>query len=149
MRIRHCAAFAGRANDWVMSMNPKSIVITYCPQDETFRRETLREHVQGNAIRLLKDHAVVHHAIAVADTPEDADKAVANFTKMRRIAQGLEEPGPARGLNGSVPALAGKAAKRFDLLRLNANFLQGPALATCVVHEVGGNRRSSFDRSGT
>lgn len=90
--VKHCGAFACAANDWVMSANSKSIVITYCPQDETFRRETLRQHVQGNAIRLLKGHAVVHHAIAVADTPEEADKAVANFTKMQRLAQGLEEP---------------------------------------------------------
>ncbi len=75
-----------------MSVNPKLIVVCYSGQHETFHRETLREHTQGNALRILKGHAVAYHAIAVVDTPEQADRAVDNFTLMQRVARGSDAP---------------------------------------------------------
>jgi len=75
-----------------MNVNPKSIVISYNPQDHAFHRESLRQHAQGNALRLLKGHAVVYHAVAVVDTPDQADAAEANFKRLQRVAQGLDEP---------------------------------------------------------
>lgn len=75
-----------------MKVIPKSMVVSYNPQNGTFHRESLREHVQGNALRLLKSHAVAYHAIAVVDTQEEADKAVAHFTRMQQVAQGRAEP---------------------------------------------------------
>jgi len=75
-----------------MNANQKSIVVTYSPQDHAFHRESVREHTQGNALRLLKGHAVAYHAIAVVDTPEQADAAEANFKHLQRVAQGLGEP---------------------------------------------------------
>lgn len=70
----------------------KSIIVSYNPQADSFHRESLREHVQGNALRLLKHHPVVYHAIAVVDTAEEADQAIANFSRLQRVAQGLAEP---------------------------------------------------------
>ena len=75
-----------------MSVNPKSIVVCYSGQNETFHHETLQEHTQGNALRILKGHAVVYHAIAMVETLEQADKAVDNFILMQRVARGFAEP---------------------------------------------------------
>jgi hypothetical protein len=90
--LLHCTIFVPHAIGWRMKVMLKTIVVSYNPRTESFHRESLREYVQGNALRLLKNHPVVSHAIAIVDTPQEADKAVALFTRMRSVAQGLAEP---------------------------------------------------------
>jgi len=91
-RVQDCAAFGGNDIARGMKIFPKSIIVSYNPQAASFHRESLREHVQGNALRLLKNHPVAFHAIAVVDSHEEADQAIANFTHLQRVAQGLAEP---------------------------------------------------------
>jgi hypothetical protein len=75
-----------------MNVKLKSIVVSYSEHDEKFHRESLLEYTQGNALRILKDHSVHYHAIAVVETNEDADRAIANFSRQLRVARGLETP---------------------------------------------------------
>jgi hypothetical protein len=75
-----------------MNVKLKSIVVSYSLHDEAFHRETLLEYTQGNALRILKNHPARFVAVAVVETNEEADRAIANFSRQLRVAHGLEAP---------------------------------------------------------
>jgi hypothetical protein len=75
-----------------MSVKLKSIVVSYSVQDEAFHRESLLEYTQGNALRILKNCPTRFHAIAVVETNEEAERAMAVFSRLQRVARGVEEP---------------------------------------------------------
>ena len=75
-----------------MNVKLKSIVVSYSLQDETFHRESLLEYTQGNALRILKERPVQYHAIAVVTTDEEAERAIAIFSRQLRVARGMENP---------------------------------------------------------
>lgn len=75
-----------------MSVKLKSIVVSYSVQDASFHRETLLEYTQGNALRILKNHPTRYQAIAVVETNEEAERAIAIFSRQQRVARGEEEP---------------------------------------------------------
>jgi len=75
-----------------MNVKLKSIVVSYSVQDETFHRESLLEYTQGNALRILKERPVSYHAIAVVATNEEAERAMAIFSRQMRVARGMESP---------------------------------------------------------
>jgi len=76
----------------LMSVKLKSIVISYSADDAAFHRESLLEYTQGNALRILKNHPTRYHAIAVVETEEEAERAIAIFSRQQRVARGVEEP---------------------------------------------------------
>ena len=75
-----------------MSVKLKSIVISYSADDAAFHRESLLEYTQGNALRILKNRPTRYHAIAVVETKEEAERAIAIFSRQQRVARGVEEP---------------------------------------------------------
>ena len=75
-----------------MSVKQKSIVVGYSVQDAAFHRESLLEYTQGNALRILKNHPTRYQAIAVVETNEEAERAIAIFSRQQRVARGEEEP---------------------------------------------------------
>ena len=75
-----------------MNVKLKSIVVSYSADDAAFHRESLLEYTQGNALRILKNHPTRYHAIAVVETIEEAERAMAVFSRQQRVARGVEEP---------------------------------------------------------
>ena len=75
-----------------MHVKLKSIVVSYSFRDEAFHRETLLEYTQGNALRIFKNHPVRYHAIAVVETNEEAERAMAIFSRQLLVARGMEIP---------------------------------------------------------
>lgn len=73
-------------------MHQKSIVVSYSIEEQAFRQESLKEYTQGNALRILKNHPPGYAAIAVVETQEEADRAIATFSRQQRVARGEEVP---------------------------------------------------------
>lgn len=86
-----------------MSAPVSQIVVSYNLEDGNFHRESVKEYTQGNALRLLKDRAPRFHAVAIVETMEAADDAVAAFSKFLRVVRdgaAVELKRPADRLDG-------------------------------------------------
>jgi len=75
-----------------MSTNVNSIVVSYGVHENAFHRETLLEFTQGNALSILKNRPVSYQAIAVVETNDEGDRAIADFLRQLQVARGLEDP---------------------------------------------------------
>ena len=75
-----------------MKVRLKTIVVSYSAADAAFHRESLLEYTQGNALRILKNHPPRYHAIAVVETNEEAERAMAIFSRQLLVSRGVDLP---------------------------------------------------------
>lgn len=75
-----------------MSTNVNSIVVSYGVHENAFHRESLLEFTQGNALNILKNRPASYQAIAVVETNDEGDRAIADFLRQLQVARGLEDP---------------------------------------------------------
>ena len=75
-----------------MSTKGTPIVVSYGVHENAFHRESLSEFTQNNALNILKNRPVSYQAIAVVETNDEGDRAIADFLYQLQVARGLDDP---------------------------------------------------------